>query len=47
MIGCAIQAIKVDWNVEKRPPKSSKNEILIFILHLTSDDRPSNQNDES
>ena len=26
---------------EKSPPKPSKNEKLIFILHLTSDDRPS------
>ena len=28
---------------EKSPPKSSKNEKLIFILHLTSDDWPSNE----
>ena len=32
---------------EKSPPKSSINEILIFILHSTSDDRPSDPNDES
>ena len=31
----------------KRPPKSSKNEILIFILHSTSDDQPSDPSDES
>ena len=28
---------------KKWPPKSSKNEMLIFILHLTSDDQPGNQ----
>ena len=28
---------------DKRPPKSSKNEMLIFILQSTSDDQPSNQ----
>ena len=28
---------------DKRPPKSSKNEMLIFMLHSTSDDQPSNQ----
>ena len=28
---------------DKRPPKPSKNEILMFILHSTSDDWPSNQ----
>ena len=27
----------------KMPPKSSKNEIFIFILCSTSDDQPSNQ----
>ena len=27
---------------DKRPPKSSKNEMLIFMLHSTSDDQPSN-----
>ena len=32
---------------EKRPPKSSKNEILIFILCSTSDDQPSDLSDES
>ena len=28
---------------DKRPPKSSKNEMFIFMLHSTSDDQPSNQ----
>ena len=32
---------------EKRPTKSSKNEMLIFGLHSTSDDHSSNLNDES
>ena len=32
---------------KKSPPKSSKNEILIFILHSTSDDQPSDLSDES
>ena len=32
---------------DKRPPKSSKNEMLIFILCSTSDDRPSDPSDES
>ena len=27
--------------LEKRPPKSLKNEMFIFGLHSTSDDRPS------
>ena len=31
---------------EKSPPKSSKNEKLIFILHSTSDDQPSDLNDK-
>ena len=45
MIGRAIRAKNVDQNAknEKRPPKSSKNEMFIFMLHLTSDDQPSNQ----
>ena len=33
MIGQAIQVMKVDQNVTKGPPKSSKNEMLIFGLH--------------
>ena len=32
---------------EKIPPKSSKNEILIFILCSTSDDQPSDPSDKS
>ena len=32
---------------DKRPPKSSKNEILIFISHSTSDDWLSNPSNES
>ena len=32
---------------EKRPPKSSKNEMLGFGLHSTSDDRLSDLSDES
>ena len=32
---------------EKSPPKSSKNEKLIFILHLTSDDWPSDPSNKS
>ena len=32
---------------EKRPPKSLKNEILIFILRSTSDDWPSDPSDKS
>ena len=38
MIGRAIRVTKVDRNVENSTPKSSKNEILIFILRSTSDD---------
>ena len=37
---------KVDQNA-KRPPKSLKTEMLIFGLHSTSDDWPSNLSDES
>ena len=47
MISHAIQAMKVDQNVKKWPPKSSKNEILIFGLHSTSDDWPRDLNNES
>ena len=32
---------------DKRPPKSSKDEILIFILRSTSDDQPSDLSDDS
>ena len=33
--------------MQKRPPKSSKNEMLIFGLHSTSDDQLSDLSDES
>ena len=44
MIGQAIQAKNVDWNVkkQKRPLKLSKNKIFIFGLCSTSDDWPIN-----
>ena len=44
MIGQAIQAENVDRNAKKqnRPPKSSKNKMLIFGLCSTFDDRLSN-----
>ena len=47
IIGQVIRATKVDQNAKKSPPKSSKNEMLIFGLHSTSDDRPSDLSDES
>ena len=47
MIGRVIQTTKVDQNAKIRPPKSSKNEMLIFGLCPISDDRPSNLSDES
>ena len=47
MIGQAIQVMKVNQNAKKRPPKSSKNEMLVFGLPLTSDDWPSILNNES
>ena len=47
MIGQVIQAIKDDQNAKKRPPKSSKNEMLIFGLCSNSDDWPSNPSNES
>ena len=46
MIDQVIQAIKVNQNA-KRPPKSSKIEMLIFGLCSNSDDRPSNLSNES
>ena len=46
MIGQAIQATK-STEMQKRPPKSSKNEMLSFGLHSTSDDQPSNPSNES
>ena len=43
MIGRAIRAKNVDRNAKKwkRPLKSLKNQMFIFGLHSTSDDRPS------
>ena len=44
MISRAIQVKNVNWSAkkQKRPPKSSKNQMFIFGLRSTSDDRPSN-----
>ena len=42
MIGQMIWAKNIDQNAKKKPPKSLKNEMFIFGLHSTSDDRPSN-----
>ena len=41
MIDQVIQAKNIDRNVkkQKRPPKSLKNQMFIFGLHSTSDDR--------
>ena len=49
MISWVIWARNVDWNAKKwkRPPKSSKNKMLIFGLHSTSDDWPSNPSKKS
>ena len=47
MIGQVIQATKVNRNAKKRPPKSSKNEMLSFRLRSTSDDQPSDLSNES
>ena len=47
MIGQVIQATKDHRNAKKRPPKSSKNEMLSFLLCSTSDDRPSYLSDKS
>ena len=43
MIGQAIQVKNVNQNAkkQKRPPKSSKNQMFIFGLRSTSDNRPS------
>ena len=46
VIGQVVQATKVNRNA-KKAPKSSKNEMLVFGLHSTSDDRPSNLSNES
>ena len=47
MISQAIWAMKVNQNAKKGPPKSLKNEMLIFGLCSTSDDWPSNLSDKS
>ena len=47
MIGRAIRVMKIDQNAKKRPPKSSKNEMLIFGLHSTSHDWLSNPSNKS
>ena len=47
MIGWVIQAMKVTWNVKKMATKLSKNEMIIFRLCSTSDDKPSDLSDES
>ena len=41
MIGQVIRVTKVDQNAKKGPLSHQKNEILVFGLHSTSDDRPS------
>ena len=41
MISQVIQVMKVDQNAKKSPLSHQKNEMLIFGLHLTSDDWPS------
>ena len=46
MIGQAIQATKVNRNA-KKTAKTPKNEMIIFGLSSTSDDRPSYPSDES
>ena len=45
MIGQVIQVTN-STECKKRPPKSSKNEMLAFGLHSTSDDQPSDLSDE-
>ena len=47
MISQVIQATKVNQNAKKRPPKSSKNEMLVFGLRSNSDDQPNNPSNES
>ena len=47
MIGWVIWVMKFNWNVKKAPPPKSSNEKLIFILHLTSDDWPSDPSNKS
>ena len=48
-LGQVIQVMNIDQNAkknDKRPPKSSKNEMFIFGLRSTSDDQPSDLSDE-
>ena len=46
MIGRVIQVMKVNQNA-KKAPKSSKNDMLSFGLHSTSDDQLSGLSNES
>ena len=46
IIGRVTQVTKVD-EIKKRPPKSLKNEMLLFGLCSTSDYQLSNLSDES
>ena len=46
MISRAIQAMNVDQNEKKRPPKSSKTEMFVCGLHSISDDQPSDQSNK-
>ena len=46
-IDWVIWVMKFNWNVKKSPSKSSKNKNLIFILHSTSDDWPSDPSNKS
>ena len=46
MIGRVIQVMNIDQNAKKRPPKSSKNEMVVFGLHSISDHQPSDLSDE-
>ena len=47
MISQVIQVKKVNQNARKGPPKSLKNEMLIFGLCSTCDDQLSYPSDES
>ena len=57
MLSFGLHSTSDDWlsdlsnesqmNCDKRPPKSSKNKILIFVLCSTSDDWSSNLSNES
>ena len=44
---CRAMSNESQPKCQKRPPKSSKNELLIFGLCSTSDDPPSDLNNES